>query len=74
MLGGQACSRRLAVWPDVDDRTKADLESKRQRLARHRLELAPLTRGVTPARTRQELVHGQRYSTTKGNGASLDVP
>jgi hypothetical protein len=46
MLGGQACSRRLAVWPDVDDRTKADLESKRQRLARHRLELAPLTSGT----------------------------
>jgi hypothetical protein len=40
-------------------------------LARHRFELAPSTRVVTSARTRQELVHGHRYSNPERAMAGL---
>jgi hypothetical protein len=41
---------------------------------RHALALAPLTRRVTPAQTRQELVQGGATQTRRGNSTSLDVP
>jgi hypothetical protein len=65
-IGRHACIGRRPSGLNIDERPRQTRKASANELAPHRLELAPLTRGVTSARTRQELVHGWRYSPPEG--------